>query len=223
MNEQQALGKDDHHVTRLSQHVAIHNDLVPVWTAIKSHAKNDGIDIAIASGFRDFNRQLSIWNRKFTGELPVKNKDNEAIDFSLLTNYEKVCAILTYSALPGASRHHWGSDVDIYAANMLPSGESLKLEAWEYQQQGYFYPLTTWLAKHVKSYQCFFPYRKDNGGIAIEPWHMSYHPIAEQYDNLITLELIADTISDTEIAGKKVILDNIASIYKRFIKNITKE
>ena len=223
MNYMQVVGKDNQHVSIIDDGVAIHKDLVPIWLKLKNHAQHDGISLSIASGFRDFDRQLSIWNLKFSGELPVKDKNNHTIDLTTLSDYEKVCAIMTFSALPGASRHHWGTDIDVYATNLLPKENTLQLEAWEYQKDGYFYPLSLWLKEHMSSYQFFFPYRQDNGGIAIEPWHLSFRPIADNYDELLTIDLIGDVLSDTQINGKATILNNLSTLFTRFIKNITKD
>ena len=44
--------------------------------------------------------------------------------------------ILRWSALPGGSRHHWGTEIDIFDPDLLPQGQSLQLEPWEYESGG---------------------------------------------------------------------------------------
>jgi hypothetical protein len=83
--------------------------------------------------------------------------------------------ILRYSALPGTSRHHWGTDVDFnsttnadWGANTGPGG-----------RPGPLYPLSQWLqanAARAAFLQVYTPGR--TGGHADEPWHFSYQPLA---------------------------------------------
>ena len=66
--------------------------------------KENGFRLRLESAYRPFEKQLSIWNRKARGELalldefgkPMQRPQDEA---------ELMYAILTWSALPGASRH----------------------------------------------------------------------------------------------------------------------
>ena len=62
-------------------------------------AEKDGIDLKIASSYRDFQRQLTIWNAKYDGERPVLDWRNRPVDISRLTGVELVCAILFWSAI----------------------------------------------------------------------------------------------------------------------------
>ena len=61
------------------------------------------------------------------------------------------------------------------------------------------------------------PYDQDRGGVAPEPWHLSYAPLARQCAQLLTLELLAQQIAATDIALKSVILAHLPEIYNRFI------
>ncbi len=56
-------------------------------------------------------------------------------------------------------------------------GEKLQLEPWEYQAGGYFYQLTQWLDAHMAEFGFYRPFSTDTGGVAAEPWHLSYHPL----------------------------------------------
>ena len=99
-------------------------------------ALQDGIHIAIASSYRSFDRQAMIWNRKFRGEAVVYDSNGEPIaDWLSLPFRERIFAILRWSALPGASRHHWGTDLDVYAPDLLPAGQKLQLIPAEYDNK----------------------------------------------------------------------------------------
>ena len=77
LNTAQLLGQNNSHISWLSDNVGIHHDMVTAYRAMQTAAKADGIDLHIASGFRNFDRQLAIWNNKFTGLTPVKNQQGK--------------------------------------------------------------------------------------------------------------------------------------------------
>ncbi len=45
-----------------------------------------------------------------------------------LSDLEKCKAMLRWSAVPGASRHHWGTEIDIFDPDLLPENTPLLLE-----------------------------------------------------------------------------------------------
>ena len=96
------------HQTLLAEH-NVHHDLM----ALVNAADTAGFQLEIASGFRDFSRQLLIWNNKFSGQRTMLDSHSQPLDPSRLSDEEKLFAILRWSALPGTSRHHWGTDFDI--------------------------------------------------------------------------------------------------------------
>ena len=51
--------------------VALHRDVVGPFHALRAAGAEAGLDIVALSAFRDFERQLVIWNRKFRGELAL--------------------------------------------------------------------------------------------------------------------------------------------------------
>src|SRR5579884_2627588 len=90
--------------------------------AMRNAARAAGIDLAVISGHRDLSRQVAIWNAKFRGERRLLGRDGAALEPSRLTERELVDAILNWSALPGASRHHWGTDADVIDRAAMPPG-----------------------------------------------------------------------------------------------------
>jgi len=213
-------GQSEHHISWLTEKVGIHSDVVIPWQALCNAAKQQGFELEIASGFRGFSRQLAIWNGKFSGELTTKNQAGNTVDINTLSVQEIIQAILTYSALPGASRHHWGTDIDIYAPNLLSNGQSLQLEPWEYQQGGPFEPLSLWLTKHATDFGFYFPYDKYRGGIAAEPWHLSYFPLAKSFQQQLQVSTIENCLTQCDILGKDVIISTLDDIYTQYITNV---
>lgn len=81
----------------------------------------NGFRLRLESAYRPFEKQLSIWNRKAAGELPLLDEFGKPMQRP--SDEEKLMyAILTWSALPGASRHHLGTDIDVVDANACPEG-----------------------------------------------------------------------------------------------------
>ncbi|MBW8890608.1 MAG: D-alanyl-D-alanine carboxypeptidase family protein, partial [Fibrobacteres bacterium] len=58
----------------------LHRDVVGPYLAMRAAAAIDGIDLVAFSGFRDFERQLAIWNGKFRGERPVQDRAGQPFD-----------------------------------------------------------------------------------------------------------------------------------------------
>ncbi|MBI5501093.1 MAG: D-alanyl-D-alanine carboxypeptidase family protein [Deltaproteobacteria bacterium] len=80
-----------------------------------SHAaRADGVNVWARSGHRTLSQQRYLWNSKFRGRDSVRAPDGsrETLDRELPAA-EKVQRILSYTAFPGTSRHHWGTDVDM--------------------------------------------------------------------------------------------------------------
>jgi LAS superfamily LD-carboxypeptidase LdcB len=222
----QFFGLTDEHIHYFDQDQAqntkvlgIHHQMLNDFQALVASAAKDGLEIKIASGFRSFERQLFIWNNKFSGITAIKNSDGEQVNIKTLSQLEIVEAILLFSALPGASRHHWGCDVDIYAANLL-DGKSLQLEPWEYASSGPMAKLSSWLENNANEYGFYFPYDSYRGGVAEEPWHLSYGPLAKQYQSVFNVDLLKNLLLQSDIGGKKVIVENLTEISTRFINNV---
>lgn len=141
----------DHLVTLSGQH-RLQFNATKAFLALQQQATKAGFKLMPASSFRDFNRQLAIWNGKFEGTRPVLDAQSQPIDIHSLSEGERCIAILKWSALPGASRHHWGTEIDIYDPFRLPEGQSLQLEPWEYEANGYFAELNAWLTENMSAY-----------------------------------------------------------------------
>ncbi|WP_085297094.1 M15 family metallopeptidase [Cognaticolwellia mytili] len=213
-------GQSHQHIYWLSDNVGIHHDMLRDYKSMQAAAKAENIELKIASGFRDFSRQLAIWNNKFIGRATVKDQQGNSVSLSALNDKEKIHAIMLFSALPGASRHHWGCDIDVYAPNLLAIEQTLQLEPWEYQAAGPLYPLALWLTENANKFGFYFPYNKFRGGVAAEPWHLSYQPIAKQYQHQHSETLLAHTIANSDIQGKIELLRSLPNLYQRYICNV---
>jgi len=223
----QILGLTDSHIYYFAQNaqfpekkVGIHQQVLPAFQALVAKGQEAGITIEIASGFRSFERQLLIWNNKYTGKTAIKNIDGETLALAELSPLEIIQSILLFSALPGASRHHWGCDIDIYAPNLLPKEQSLQLEPWEYEPTGPMATLTEFLAKEAQPLGFYFPYDDYRGGVAAEPWHLSYAPLANKYQQAFDMSTLKQCLNETDIKGKNIIINELTNIVKQFVLNI---
>ncbi len=94
--------------------VRVHREALEPFRRLQREARTAGFDLRILSGFRSFEEQLAIWNGKATGKRAVLDSAAVPLDITRLSERELVFAMLRWSALPGASRHHWGTDLDVY-------------------------------------------------------------------------------------------------------------
>ena len=218
-----ALGLTQSHLSHVisnERQQLLHTGIIDDWQQLVSHAKQDNIDLCIASGFRSFERQQLIWNNKANGLRPINDANNHTVDITNVTNSQLLEYILHWSALPGASRHHWGTDIDVFAPTML--NEPLQLEPWEYDQGGPMATLGQWLNDNLNAHGFFMPYKKYNGGVAREPWHISHIAQSEKLSNSLSLDLLQQTIARHDVGLKAEVLASIDTIYTQYITNIEK-
>lgn len=181
INARQLTGLDDSHLVALPDGHRLQDDAARAFSALQSDARQAGFELAIASSFRSFARQLSIWNAKASGVRAVHDDLGRAVPMAQLSAAERVRAILRFSALPGTSRHHWGTDLDVYDAAAISPGYQVQLSPQEVAAGGVFDALHTWLDARMaagESHGFYRPYSLDRGGVAPERWHLSYAPLA---------------------------------------------
>lgn len=213
-------GRSIEHLACLSGNHRLQPAAVNAFIKLQTAAKLAGFNLQPASTFRDFARQQMIWNEKFAGIRQVMDAQSQPMDISGLDDGQRCCAILRWSAMPGASRHHWGTDLDIYDPDLLPEGQKLQLEPWEYQENGYFHQLTLWLTANMNIYGFYRPFLHDRRGVAAEPWHLSYYPLAQEAERQLTPQTLLASWENQDIAGYDWLSRNIDSIFKRYITNI---
>ncbi len=140
-------------------------------------AEKEGVVLKIISGTRNFERQKEIWEGKwarFAKDAPVAK--------------DRALKILEYSSMPGSSRHHWGTDVDLNDLNN-PA----------FEKGGKYEKAYAWLSVHAHEYGFCQPYTAGRpSGYHEEKWHWSYTPLSKSM-----LEQYKNTISEADIKGFK--------------------
>ena len=102
----------------------------------------------------------------------------------------------------------------MYDPSLLPEGQKLQLEPWEYEEGGYFAPLNQWLTAHMAEFGFYRPFTEDSGGVAVEPWHLSYRPLAQEAEHLLTPALLLAARQDKEVAGAEWLERHLPSIFR---------
>jgi len=167
-------------------------------------ALKDGVKFQIRSAARNFSYQKGIWERKWTGA--TKLSDGTDVSKDISEPIEKALKILEYSSMPGTSRHHWGTDIDLNSFNneFFESGEGKKLYDW----------LTT----NAHTYGFCQPYTPKGpnrpDGYNEEKWHWSYQPVsigitdyAEEHlrNEMISGFFGAETAAEIDVVRKYVL------------------
>ena len=176
-------------------------------------AAQDSIIIQAVSSYRSFDRQLAIWNRKFT--------KNETLG---LTPEQNIKKITEYSTIPGTSRHHWGTDIDLIAAEPKVEGDVLLARLFE--NEGPYAALKKWMDEHANSFDFHLVYTKQDKrkGFQYEPWHYSYLPTSKKYlEWYLNLEL-KSILKDKGILGEEYFTDEFIQHYiEEYILEISPE
>ncbi|EMA4782146.1 M15 family metallopeptidase [Providencia huashanensis] len=211
-------GRSTDHLVTLGGSHRLQFNATKAFLAMQQTATKAGFKLQSASAFRDFSRQQLIWNEKFTGLRPVLDTHSQPLDISQLSEGELCEAILHWSALPGASRHHWGTEIDVYDPLRIPTGQTLQLEPWEYEAGGYLAELNDWLTENMSTFDFYRPFTAIDTGVAYEPWHISYWPLAHEAEQLLTPEVIKQVLQQEEIYGKNWLINNLNYVFERYIR-----
>lgn len=161
------------------------------FRSLKKAAIKDGIDIKIVSGFRSFQRQKEIVESK----LDFWKKKG----YSTLEAYQK---ITVFSSIPGTSRHHWGTDIDLIDNSpTLPEGDLLIQK--NYAENGAFYNFSRWMQENAADYGFYLTYPEDENrsGFAFEPWHFSYRDAAIKNLKSVDFEALHKELTSHNIKG----------------------
>lgn len=143
--------------------IYLQKDALSAFILLSNQAKKDGIHLIILSATRNFVYQKGIWERKW----------GSSKFSSYVSGKARAQAILSYSAMPGTSRHHWGTDIDLNSLSnsYFNSGEGEKVYKW--------------LQLNAPKYGfCQVYSKKDSSrpdGYEEERWHWSYLPLAKNY------------------------------------------
>jgi len=201
INTEILIGMDDSRI--VSDTILLEKETYSAFIKMKDAAEKDGIIIKLVSGFRDFYRQQMIWNNKY------KKFTNE---FSL-DGPTAIKEIIRFSTIPGTSRHHWGTEIDIIDKNF--ENEKDLLISKKYEEGGIFNSLKKWMDKNSKRFGFYIVYDDDSNrpGFEYEPWHYTYKPVSDLYQREFLKLNLKSIISKTNVEGKEFINDEFIKKY----------
>jgi predicted deacylase len=116
---------------------------------------------------RSFKRQADQIRGELASRKIGKKSSDKDIEAALLD-------ILKTMSMPGFSRHHWGTDIDL----MAPPVNHV-----DWEGSGKFIDLIPFIRDHAREYGFFNPFSQPRPSptdphYSDEPWHLSYFPIA---------------------------------------------
>jgi LAS superfamily LD-carboxypeptidase LdcB len=214
-------GRSRTHVIQLSEpRFSAQPEAAIAFLDMRADARHDGIDLLPYSAFRDFRTQVRIWNGKASGKKPLYDSEGRVRVFAALSSVQVIDCILNWSALPGGSRHQWGTEIDVVDGAAMPPGYLPKLLPEEIAPGGIFSELHRWLDAKASRYGFFRPYKRYKGGMFPEPWHLSYAPLSVPALQQVTIGLLVEVTQEAEILLKDLVLEMLPEIYRSHILNI---
>ena len=141
-HELSSVGKDF-----FDRDLLLEKNTYKAWLALKQAATNDGVSLFIVSGFRSYEYQQKIIDRK-------------------LASGQTLEQIMKVNALPGESEHHTGRAID------LTTGDEKEVLTESFEKTYAF----EWLTKNAYKYGFKLSFLRNNDyGFVYEPWHWCYH------------------------------------------------
>ncbi len=190
-----ALGVSQQHLVSLERMGPVLSQAGAALRRLQLRADAAGFDLSVVSGYRDYGRQLAIFNGKARCARKVTDDQGRELQRANFDDEAWLHAILRFSALPGASRHHWGTDFDVCDRRAVDAAYAVQLEPAEYAIGGPFSDFSLWLDMLIAADDAegfYRPYNNDSGGVAPEAWHISFRPAAEEMAALVTNERLLE-------------------------------
>ncbi len=200
----QLIGKGNPDIAGDSYTSTMHTETAKALEKMKAAAQADGIAIEVVSAYRSFQRQKEIFEGKYKRFTQQGLSPAEAIE-----------KIIEYSTIPGTSRHHWGTDLDLIDAN-APRPESV-LQEENYHGKGPYCKLKEWMDKHAESFGFYEVYTNNANrkGFAYEPWHFSYAPVSIPMLKAYKELDVKAILQEENILGHEYFTDDFIAKYRK--------
>lgn len=168
---------------------------------MKLAAYNDGVSIKVIHSYTSYLDQMQTWDEAY-----IQLNEGRMLPEKILKK------LITTTAIPGTSRNHWGTEIEIIQDLKPFEGEALN--AKHFQPNGAFHELHQWLTANAATYGFYMVYTKNNKrkGVQYKPWHYSYAPLSkDMLKQLLRINLMKE-LSTSEIEG-------VSFIHPEFLKN----
>lgn len=180
--------------------MVLHQEALKAYSRMRKEAEEVGIELIIRSATRNFQDQKRIWEEKWEGSrlsagVNAKKTYPDPVD--------RAKNILLFSAMPGTSRHHWGTEVDLnsFDNSWFETGEGLELYNWLLENAGRF--------GFCQPYTEKGPERPT--GYSEEKWHWSFVPLSKKMTKDAGILMTDEKISGfkgAETAREIAIIEN---------------
>jgi len=179
-------------------------EVATAFEKLKNAAANDGIIIKVVSSYRDYAHQNRIWERKY-----------RRFRESGLTPNASIEKIIEYSTIPGTSRHHWGTDLDLIDGSKNVEGDVLVPS--KFHGTGPFCKFKEWMDKNAATYDFHLVYTDvlERKGFNYEPWHYSYAPLSIPYLKTYNKLDIKTLLQQEKIRGSAHLSDAFINRYRK--------
>lgn len=176
---------------------------------LKDKAAQDGWHLILVSGYRSFKAQREIWNH-FDD---LYQKTDKQLD-----EKGRVRAVMSLVSVPGLSRHHWGTDLDI-SENSL-RGQLVNIHPDTPTRVVEFY---NWMELHAPQFGFCKVYLGKRGAVRDEPWHWSYFPFSQTYQQQFMAIQDFHRILDIHVHNVHYLMKNFPSVFKQETRSINTE
>ncbi|MBT8206243.1 MAG: M15 family metallopeptidase [Eudoraea sp.] len=160
------MGKAD--IDLYGENINLRKEAYDAFISMRDAALKEGIQIQVVSSFRSFDRQAAIFEGKY----------ERFTDVDGLQPLEAIDKIIEYSTIPGTSRHHWGTDVDLIDGAKPAEGDVLVAE--KFGPGGPYEAFKNWMDENSEKYGFYLVYTDEprRRGFKYEPWHYTYAPLS---------------------------------------------
>ncbi len=208
------MGKVD--IDLYGKNINLRKEAHDAFLEMKKAAYSSGIDLKIVSSYRSFQKQVQIWERKY--DAYTEDDAMEPLD--------AIDKIIEYSTIPGTSRHHWGTDIDVVDGYRKVEGNVLNPNKFE--EGGPYEDFKNWMDENSEKYGFYLVYNDHpkRKGFKYEPWHYSYAPISKPMLTAFRRKNILSILQNEDFYGtdhftngfiKDYIRNNILDINKNLL------
>ncbi|MEH6681883.1 MAG: M15 family metallopeptidase [Sediminicola sp.] len=163
---EELMGKSD--IRLFGKGINLKKEAQEAFVQMKKAAYGDGVDLKIVSSYRSFDRQVGIWERKY---LQYTEEDR-------MQPMDAIEKIIEYSTIPGTSRHHWGTEIDVVDGYQKVDGDVLDPD--KFGPEAPYATFKTWMDENANKFGFYLVYTDAprRRGFKYEPWHYSYAAIS---------------------------------------------
>tara|TARA_R110002073_G_scaffold4213_4_gene28075 strand:+ start:36292 stop:37041 length:750 start_codon:yes stop_codon:yes gene_type:complete len=165
-------------------------------------ARKHDMDIRVVSSYRTFNHQNLIWTRKYN-RFRAKN----------LSSKEAVFNNIRYTAIPGSSRHHWGTEIDVVDGSIKTSRYPLNTQ--NFHGYGIYKSFREWMDLNAHKFGFYQVYTNDYArkGFKYEPWHYSFAEIAKPILKEYNERDMQNALKEQQLLGRQHFTEPFISKY----------